>query len=414
MTVRTNSQLLLAGKESNINVDPVLDPASNAIPAAKLIPGYNYQELRRLVVNKGIDAAKKLIGREYIDFDFVVELIASGTVGTEPFWGKLLEACGFTKTVLASAVIDDPIEGYGNVGLSGLTVLSEGTFTGTEPRVYKVKVTKSGDSGVAEVSVTCRGDDTQNSTANVVTTATPINLGDEGAKITFTFASGSLTLGDSWYVHAYPAGIRYKPTAYDGSFASEYFYHYIGGLLFKGGGARGNVTLNAKAGEIASLSFNFKAVFNSVADASIPSFSFSDDVPAIVERSNLFVDDDNTLVVENISVESGNNIKEKADVNAARGIRSFGITGRDSVFAIDPEAKLEGDFGFWDKLRNRKEIPISFKVGSTSGNIVHVQIRRAVFDNLGPADQDDILQYGITGQCRPSPAGNDNVEIFVC
>lgn len=413
MPIRTNSMLLLAGLESAINTDPTLTTA-NAIPTAKFIPGYNFQELRRLIVNQGIDAAKKLIGRETLDLAFECELLASGVVGVEPFWGPLLEACGFTKTVLSAKVVDPAYAGFGNAGLAGLVVESAGTFTGTLPLVYKVQVTKAGESGVAEVSVVCRGDATQNSTANVVTSGTPINLGDEGATIEFTFASGSLTLGDKWYVHTFPTGIRYKPTAQDGTFKSAYFYHYLGGLLFKGGGASGNVTLNARAGEIASLGFNFRSVFNSVADAAVPAHTFPDDVPEIVESANLSVNDDATLAVQNIAVESNNNIIERLNVNSSNGLECFKINGRDSQFAIDPEAKAEADFDFWNKLRTRAEVPVSFKIGSVAGNIVHVQLRRAVFDAPGMNDQEDILRYGITGQCRPSPNGNDNIEIFVC
>lgn len=413
MPVQTNAMLLLAGLESTLNTDPTLTVA-DAIPTGKFLPGYKFDELRRLVVNKGIDAAKKLIGREMIDFNFEVELLASGVVGTEPTWGRLLEACGFTKEVLAAAAISDPIAGYGNTGLSGLAVAKGGAFTGAEPRVYKVEVTTAGASGAAKVSVTCRGDSSQNSADNTVTTATPINLGDEGATITLTFASGSLVLGDKWYVHCYPPGIRYRPTAYNGTWKTAFFYHYLGGLLFKGGGARGNFSLSAPAGEIAKMNFTFQSVFNSITDAAVPDYTEDSRVPAIVELAGLHVDDDNTLVAKTIGIETGNTIVARQNVNAAQGLDSFRISARDNQFSIDPEAKLEAEFDFWHKLREREEVPVSFKIGSTAGNIVHTFIRRAVIDNLGPVDDEDLLRYGIAGQCRPSPAGNDNIEIFVC
>lgn len=411
--MRSNAMLLLAGLEAQINQDPTLTTA-NAIPTNKFLPGYNYAELRRLIVNQGIDAAKKLIGAETIDFNFECELIASGVVGTAPAWGPLVEACGLTKSVLAAAAIDDPIAAFGNAGLSGLAVAKGGSFTGTTPRVYKIAVTTGGESGVAEVSVTCQDDDTQNSTENTVTTATPINLGDEGATITFTFASGSLTLGDAWYVYCYPAGIRYRPTAHDGTFKSLYFYHYLDELLFKGGGGRGNVTINAPAGEVASLQFNFKSVFASIAASTVPDHTFPDDVPEIVENAGFQIDGFDDLAIDTISLDTNNNIIEKKNVNYPQGLECYKITARDNQFRINPESLPEDEFAFWAKLRARTEFPFGFKVGSTSGNIVHVQVRRGVFDNLGPEDRDDTLVYGITGQCRPSPAGNDNIEIFVC
>lgn len=414
MPVPTNAMLLLFGLESSPQVDPVLVPATNAIPTNKFLPGYSFAELQRLVVNKGIDAAKKLIGKETIDFIFDCELLASGVVGVESAWGKLIEACGFTKTALVSATIENPIARYGNAGLTGLVVAKSGTFTGTVPRIYAVEVTTAGVSGVAEVSVTCLGDDTQNSVENTVTTATPIVLGDEGASFTFTFASGALVLGDKWFVHCYPPGIRYRPTASDGTFKSGYFYQYVGGLLFKGGGSRGNFTLSAPSGEVAKLAFNFKAVFAGIEDEAVPDHTFPDTVPSIVEEAGLHVDGSNACVVQEMSVESNNSIVERRDVNAPQGLKEYRISARENQFAIDPEAETEAQFAFWDKMRSRDEIPISFKIGNTAGNIVHVQIRRGVIDNLGLSDQDDWLRYGITGQCRPSPAGADNIEIFVC
>ncbi|HQB84217.1 MAG TPA: hypothetical protein PLR50_12020, partial [Candidatus Rifleibacterium sp.] len=113
MTVHTNSMLFLAGLENALFTDPNLTVA-DVIPTGRFLPGYKFEELRRLVANKGIDAAKKLIGREMLDFDFEVELLASGVVGVAPTWGRLIEACGFTKEVLAAAAISDPIAGYGN------------------------------------------------------------------------------------------------------------------------------------------------------------------------------------------------------------------------------------------------------------------------------------------------------------
>jgi hypothetical protein len=240
-----------------------------------------------------------------------------------------------------------------------------------------------------------------------VTTATPITLGNKGASITFTFASGSLTGNDAWYVYCYPAGIRYRPTAHSGTWKSLYLYHYLDELLFKAGGSRGNVTISAPAGDVGSLSFTFKAVLASVTSSTVPNHTFSDRVPAIVEQAGFQIDGFDDLAIETIRLE-------KKNVNASQGLECYKITARDNQFAINPESLPEDEFAFWAKLRARTEFPLTFRVGDISGNIVHVFARRALFDNLGPEDRDDTLVYGITGQCRPSPAGNDNIEIFVC
>lgn len=413
MTIRTNSMQLRAGIETTPNTNPGLTEA-DAVPCGKFIPEYGFEEIERLIVEEGIDAAKKMIGRETLGFNIVCEAMLSGIVGTEPKWGRLLEGCGFAKSVLAEAAIAAPIAGYDNTGLAGLAIASAGAFTGTEPRIYKIEVTKAGISATAEVSVVCVGDTTQNSTANVVTTASPINLGDEGATFTMTFASGSLVLGDKWYVYAYPPGIRYKPVAYDGDFKSVFFEHYLGGKLFKGGAARGNLSFSAPAGRIAQLSFSFQSILNDIGDADVPVSVKDTRRPDIVQRANLHVNNDNTLVVANITLETGNTLNPQLDVNAEQGIRQIKIDGRDHAFGIDPEAKRDSVFPFWTLLRERKEIPISFKVGNTPGSMLFAFIRHGVIDNPGMRDENNLLRYGMTGQCRPSSQGNDNIEFFIC
>ncbi len=71
-------------------------------------------------------------------------------------------------------------------------------------------------------------------------------------------------------------------------------------------------------------------------------------------------------------------------------------------------------FPFWTLLRERKEIPISFKIGNTPGSMLFVFIRHGVIDNPGMPDENNLLRYGMTGQCRPSSQGNDNIEFFIC
>jgi hypothetical protein len=193
-----------------------------------------------------------------------------------------------------------------------------------------------------------------------------------------------------------------------------FFYYYLDGMLYKGGASVGNFDLTAEAGKIASLNFTFQSVLNSIADASLPSHTFSGVVPPIVQQADLRVDGDKTLLVEQIQVSTNNDIVLRPDVNGVGGIHSYKSTERDNAFAIDPEAKTEAEFAFWDRLRNSREFPITFRIGSTAGRMCFVLLRRAVIDDMGQQDKNMVLVNGLTGQCRPSPLKNDNIEFFFC
>lgn len=102
------------------------------------------------------------------------------------------------------------------------TFAAGGAYTGTVTRLYRIEVVTGGVSGVAAVTVTdatsaeqqalwAATDQANTNTADdgpvgqVVTSGVAIDLGDAGlgATLTLTF-SGTLELGDVWYVHAGP------------------------------------------------------------------------------------------------------------------------------------------------------------------------------------------------------------------
>ena len=415
MSLNANSQLLLGKLETNRNVDPSPTPEADAIKCGPFELSYDPELLERLLVDSGIDAAKKIIGKEYMGVTVPVELDGSGQVGVEPNWGPMLEACGYTKTVLAAATIKDPIAAYGNQVDSGKAFSTGGTFAGTEVRRYFVEVASAGASGVAECSVTCLEDDSQNSTGNVITDATAINLGDEGATFTVDFTSGDMILGNGYWVYCYPPGISYKPTAANGDWESMYFYAYKSGLRFKFGGSMGNWTISCPAGKIAQLNFEFRGLLiDAVSDVPVPDHSFSDEIPPIVENAGIKLGKWGNGVISSTGFQSKNELREKESCNAPNGVLNFDISGRDPLWSADLEAELEATHPFWGDARSKKEFPINTRVGSTPGNIVHIFCRRAAIDNPGMQNKNKILAYGLTGQALKSPAKNDNIEIFVC
>lgn len=409
------NQLLLVKLQEAEHEDANPTPAANAVLASLVLPDYSYKEIQRIVAENGISAAKVLIGQEFLTFEVNLELRGSGQVGVAPDWGVLAEIAGYTKRIVAAATIGSPEKAFGNSGgPSGLTVASAGAFTGTRPVRYLVTVTTAGASGAAKCSIVCLDDATQNSTNNVITTAEPINLGDEGATIAFTFASGELALGDAWYVHCYTPCVAYVSRAPTDPKLAATIYNYLGQHLFKAVDVRGDFNLNFPAGALATGRFSVRGLFGGVSDAATPAGDyFNQTMPPTVESAGVLFGSYSGAVVPELSFTSGNQLTERPDMNSPKGIKGFRYGKRDPRWSATVEAELEATHPFWADLRNRTEWPLNAKAGSVDGNIVQVWVRRASTAGNALQDKENILHYGLSGQAHAVPGKYDNIEIIV-
>lgn len=109
-----------------------------------------------------------------------------------------------TQTELTPSTIETVVE---VVGVGDDTAVEGGAFTGTYQALYTIEVTTAGTyGGVGRVTVTCEGigGDSELEEEIAPVSATPFNLGTEGATLTLTDGSDTvLTLGDKWTVQCY-------------------------------------------------------------------------------------------------------------------------------------------------------------------------------------------------------------------
>lgn len=103
-------KILLAKIESVYGTDPTPTGAANAI----LTKDLSINLMQGQTVQRGTD--REVLGNEltyhvapYTTISFGVELAGSGTAGTAPAFGPLLQACGFTETDGASDVVYTPM-----------------------------------------------------------------------------------------------------------------------------------------------------------------------------------------------------------------------------------------------------------------------------------------------------------------
>jgi hypothetical protein len=109
MSLLTRKRTILAKLENTYGTDPTPTGSANAILVRNLsITPLNAENVSRDLVRPYLGASEQLIASAYVGVEFEVEMAGSGTAGTAPAYGPLLQACGMTETDGASDVTYTP------------------------------------------------------------------------------------------------------------------------------------------------------------------------------------------------------------------------------------------------------------------------------------------------------------------
>jgi hypothetical protein len=108
---RYERQCVLVKEETSKGVDASPTGADNAIPYEEPVsPDYDAQEVERNNPLNSLSPIPNLIGKKSIKLGFKTAFYGSGSLGTAPRIGDMLEMCGFGETVNAStSVVYAPI-----------------------------------------------------------------------------------------------------------------------------------------------------------------------------------------------------------------------------------------------------------------------------------------------------------------
>jgi hypothetical protein len=281
----------------------------------------------------------KLIGSRPIGLSFSLEMRGSGTATTEPEWGKIMKACGFQintfKSISIGAITSGPFQ-HSEI-ITGAASLATGrvlvnTVNGASA-IYFVPISGTFQSGEVITGST--------SGATATTSSTPSDTGKAIEPLSLYGTGGipSLTMGN-----------------------------YEDGLRKLAKGCRGNLKLNLKAGEPGTFDLEFKGVEQSIADVALLSgVSFETTKPPVFLSAGLTLDSYAARVSE-LSIDLGNVLASRDDVNDAKGILSFLITDRNPTGSLKAEMVSAATYDFHAKLAENAEVPLDFTLGTVAGN----------------------------------------------
>ena len=100
MARNTRNTAILAKIETTYGTDAVPTGLANALLISDSSFDITYNNVERNNIKGYFGSDEMLAGTRFVEMSFAVEVSGSGTAGTAPAWGPLLQACSFAETVV--------------------------------------------------------------------------------------------------------------------------------------------------------------------------------------------------------------------------------------------------------------------------------------------------------------------------
>lgn len=321
-----------------------------------------------------------VVGKQTGGVTWKAELKGSGSVATEPAWSDALQGCGFAKATVSSIAIGAVTSGPFEPG----ETITGGTSGGTGRVVGEVANGASAVPYVVLSGTLQSGDLLTGGTSGATATASAGPSADKGFE--YRPASSSLKVVT---VGIYKDGTR---------------------ALFAG--ARGNVKIDAVVGEPVFLDFAFEGVYGGFTDTALLSPTYESTIPKAflnVGASML----DLATIFTTLGIDMQNVLAQRGSANAAKGVLSVLLTGRDPVATLDPEMELVTDHDFFGKLIAGTTGRLYAELDGAAGQKITIASPRAQYADVGQAEREGILTAPVTLDLISASvsAGDDEVQI---
>ena len=190
----------------------------------------------------------------------------------------------------------------------------------------------------------------------------------------------------------------YRPSSPDiadmPSVTAQYFRD---GIRHRVLGARATFSLTMSVGQIPQISFTINGLYEKPTDQSNPSPSYLNLVPQPVFGANLTIGalDTSLVAVNELSMDLGNEIQWRDDIQAAAGRKAPVVTSRDPTGSIDPEATTLANFDPYADWEDGNSVAVAVGIGSDAGSRVRVVMPATQYTELPYAERNGILAYNL-------------------
>jgi hypothetical protein len=146
MALLLRKRLILIETESSYGTDATPDGADAVLVRDLNITPQQSDVVNRDLVRPYLGASEQLLANTRVECTFSVELTGSGTAGTAPAYGKALQACGLSETIVASTSVT-----YAPVSASFDSVTIYYNIDGLRHKVTGARGTCSINASVGEI-----------------------------------------------------------------------------------------------------------------------------------------------------------------------------------------------------------------------------------------------------------------------
>lgn len=193
-------------------------------------------------------------------------------------------------------------------------------------------------------------------------------------------------------------------------------WFYRGLILHKLTGCRGNVSFTFQAGEIIQASFEFWGLYTgpaSITDVSFPSPTHETVAPLIAKAGNFVYNSVSTLVIEQLTLDLGNTVVPRKDVNASTGgVGSYVITQRAVKGTMNPEVVAKSTLDVWTLFDASTAANLEFKPTGTAGNLLELTVTGVVLEVPAYGDRENINVHDLNFGVHPTlSTGNAEVSL---
>lgn len=316
-----------------------------------------------------LDLSTPIIGGQRAEITLSVPLRGSGTAGTAPAWGKILEACTMLELITAAEVGGPTNATAGTVN----TVTAAAPFGITAQQYRGMPLLLSGDQidNTSVINYTTGRVITIPDTRTAMTTATALQI---------------------------PINVLYSPTSVDANQQTLTIYHYVDGNLFIFTGCAGTWGLQATAGGTAYLTFTLMGrLVTPVTQVAVP-VALMPSIAAVpplwvggrsqyqggLARSNSFT------LTANVSTIMPDNPEEDQGYDPAMPItRAAGGT-------MSPLMDTTVDTQRFAAYTAGTRIPLMAAIGNTAGNRFVISIPTAVITQMTPVDRGGLQAWDVS------------------
>lgn len=370
--------VILAKAESSYGVDEVPTAADGLLVNMSPEITGSGDKIERDPVRDSLSPLGHIIGAKEYSLQIEVEAKGGGidTVLQAPEFDALLLACAMQKTTLVALPVDD--ESGFTIGetITGGTSAAEGNLEVVLPGLLLVEVTSGTFSEAAEVF-------TGGTSANT--------------------ANGNGAPYES---------IQYRPLSDPSSMQSASIYFNRDGILHKAIGCRGNFSMNVSVGGIPTFRFDLRGLFADPTDTAMVTPTTLDLTPPVAHGIGLKIGT-MTPVANALSLDMGNTLGQRRDVNAAEGVTELMITGRRPSGSIDPEVDSLANFNPWDSWKNATPALIHCTIGSAPGNRITPVVPKALYEEVRYSEREGLLTYDLPFVAKmDTSAGDDEFRLI--